>query len=154
MLLQDAQQLRLERRGDVAYLVQKARAFVSHFEAPDLLRDGSGEGALLMTEQLAFQKIQRNGRAIQLDKGTPAALTCIVNGMSNEFFSRAGFPLDEDSRVCGGNLLYLVENRLERSAIADNPIESTLGPVPRRVRNCCIICHKILLPDTAYDCYK
>jgi hypothetical protein len=30
---------------------------IRHFEAPDLLRDGSGKGALLVTEQFAFQKI-------------------------------------------------------------------------------------------------
>src|SRR4029077_18174738 len=101
LLLQDAQQLRLQRRRDVAYFVQKQRAFVGHFEAPDLLRDGSGEGALLMTEQFAFQKIQRNRRAIELYKGTPAALTGLVNGVSDEFLAGAGFPLDEDSRVCG-----------------------------------------------------
>src|SRR6266436_7095907 len=107
-----------------------------------------------MTEQFAFQKIQRNSRAIEFYKSAPATLTGVVNGVSDEFFSRAGFPLDEDSRVGGGSLLHLLENRFEGSAIADDPLERTLGLVPRRVRNCCIICHKILLPGTAYDCYK
>jgi hypothetical protein len=78
-------------------------------------------------------------------KSAPATLAGVVNGMRDEFFSRAGFPLDEDSRVCGRNLLHLVENRFEGSAIADDPLESTFGLVPHRVRNCCIICHKILL---------
>jgi hypothetical protein len=80
-----------------------------------------------VTEQFAFQKIQRNGRAIKLYESAPAALTGIVNGVSNEFFSRAGFAFDEDSRVCGRNLLHLVENRFEGSAIADDPLERTLG---------------------------
>jgi hypothetical protein len=35
-----------------------------------------------------------------------------VNGVSNEFFSRAGFPFDEDSRVCGRNLLHLLEQQI------------------------------------------
>src|SRR5882724_4215842 len=142
LFLQDTQQLRLQRRGDIAHFVQEQRAFVSHFEAPHLLRNRTGEGALLMTEQFALQKIQRNGRAVQLDQGTPAALTGIVNGVSNEFFSRTGLPLDEDSRVGWRNLLYLVENRFEGSAIADDPIESTFGLFPHRVRNCCIICQR------------
>src|SRR5713101_3593963 len=98
-----------------------------------------------MTEQFAFQKIQRNGRAIEFYESAPAALTGIVNGMCDELFSCTGFSLDEDSRVCGRNLLHLVENRFESSAIADDPLESAFGPVPRRVRNCYIICHKILL---------
>jgi hypothetical protein len=118
------------------------------------LRDGSGEGALLVTEQFAFQKIQRNGRAVQLDKGTPAALTGIMNGMCDQLFSCTGFPLDDDSRVCGGNLFHVVENRFQTGAIADDPIESTLGLAARRVRNCCITCHKILLSGTAFDCYN
>src|SRR6185369_17088378 len=113
LFLQYAQQLRLQLGRDVAYLVQKQRTFVSHFEAPDLLRDGSGEGALLMPEQFAFQQIHWNRRAAQLDKGTPAALTSVVNGMCDELFSCTGFPLDEDSRVGGGNLLHLVENTFQ-----------------------------------------
>jgi hypothetical protein len=80
-----------------------------------------------MTEQFAFQKIQRNGGAVEFYESAPAALTGVVNGVSNEFFSRAGFPFDKDGRVGGRNLLYLLENRFEGSAIADDPLERTLG---------------------------
>src|ERR1700722_12263683 len=139
LLLQHAQQLRLQRRGDVAYFVEKQRTFVSHFEASDLLRDGSGEGTLLMTEQFAFQKIQRNGRAIEFYKSAPATLTGVVNGVSDEFFSRASFPLNEDSRVRGRNLLHLLENTFERSTIADDPLERTLGLIRPKVHYGCVI---------------
>jgi hypothetical protein len=47
-----------------------------------------------VTEQLAFQKIERDRGAIQLDKRAPATLACIVNGMGDEFLSGAGFALD------------------------------------------------------------
>src|SRR5579864_7734916 len=97
----------------IAYFVQEQGSLIGHFETPDLQRDGTGKGTFLMTEQFAFQKIQRNGRAIQLAKGAPATLTGLVNGMRDEFFSCAGFPLDEDSRICGSNLLHLIENRFE-----------------------------------------
>ena len=56
---------------------------ISHFESSNLLRDSSGEGALLVTEQLAFQEIKGNGRAIQLDERTSASRACIVNGMGD-----------------------------------------------------------------------
>src|SRR5258706_1603886 len=118
MFLQHAQQLRLQRRGDVAHFVQKQGTFVSHFEAPDLLRNSTGKGTLLMTEQFAFQKIQSNRRAIQLYKWASEALTGVVNGMCDEFLACTGFILDEDSRVCGRNLLHLVEIRFESSALA------------------------------------
>src|ERR1700688_1015182 len=97
-----------------------------------------------MAEQFAFQKIQRNGRAVQFYKGTSVALTGVVNGMCDEFLSRAGFPFDEDSRVHGSNLLHLLENRFEGSAIADDPLERTLGLIRRRVQDCCIISHRNL----------
>src|SRR5207245_7871566 len=98
LLLQHTQQLRLQCRRDVAYFVQQQSAFISHFEAPDLLRDGSGEGALLMTEQFAFLQIHWNRRAVQLDKWASATPTGIVNSMCDEFLACTGFPLDEDSR--------------------------------------------------------
>jgi hypothetical protein len=56
-----------------------------------------------------------------------AARTCFVDGVSNELFSCARFPFDEDSRGCRRNLLHLVENRFERSASTDDPLERTLG---------------------------
>src|SRR5271169_4918722 len=93
----------------------------------------------------AFQKIQRNSRATNFYESTSAALTGVVNGMCDEFLACTGFPLNQDSRVGGRNQLYLVENTFQSGAIADDPIESTFGLVPRKVRNCCIICHKILL---------
>src|SRR5882724_7845203 len=139
MLLQDAQQLRLQPRRDVAYFVQKQRALVSHLEAPDLLRDGPGKRALLMAEQFVFQKVQGNGRAIEFYKSAPATLTGLVNGVSNKFFSGTGFTLDQDSGVCGCNLLHLFENRFEGSAIADDPLERGPGLIRHRVHGSCII---------------
>ena len=97
-----------------------------------------------MTEQFAFQQIQRNGRAIEFYESAPAALTGIVNGMSNEFFSRTRFPLDQDSRVGGSYLLHLLENAFEGGAIADDPLERTLGLIRPRVHDCCIISHRNL----------
>jgi hypothetical protein len=95
-----------------------------------------------MTEQFAFQKIQRDGGAIEFYKSASATLTGVVNGVSNEFLSCTGFPFDEDSRVCGCNLLHLVEHRFEGSAIADDPLERSLGLIRRpNVRDCCIISH-------------
>jgi hypothetical protein len=88
-----------------------------------------------MTEQFAFQKIQRNGSAIKLYKSAAATLTCVMNGVSNEFLSRTGFPLDEDSRVCRGNLLHLLENRFEGSTLADDPLERAFGLICSRVRD-------------------
>src|SRR3989449_9067477 len=55
LLLQDAQQLRLELERDLADLVEEQRAAVGHLEAADLLGDGAGEGAPLVPEELALE---------------------------------------------------------------------------------------------------
>ena len=55
-LLEDAQQFRLQDRGKLANLVQQNGTAFRHFELAFLLRDGSGECALFVTEQFAFQQ--------------------------------------------------------------------------------------------------
>src|SRR5215472_9496797 len=91
LFLQDPQQFRLQRRRNVAYFVQKQRAFVGHFEAANLLRNGSGEGTLLMTEEFALQKIVGNGRAVQCDKWAIIARAEVVNRACDQFFASTCF---------------------------------------------------------------
>jgi hypothetical protein len=97
-----------------------------------------------VTEQLTFQKIERDRSAIKLYESAPTALTCIVNGMCDEFLSRSGFPFDENSRVCGRYLLHLLENSFKSSAIADDPLERTFGLIRLSVHDCCVISHRNL----------
>src|SRR4030095_15941830 len=68
LFLQDAQELRLQLQRNVADLVEEERAAVRQLEATEFLRDGAGERALLVPEQLAFEKAGRNGRAVELDE--------------------------------------------------------------------------------------
>ena len=65
LFLQNAQQLRLQRRRNVAHFIQEKRALVGQFETADLLRDGSGERTLLVAKEFTLQQIQWNGSAIQ-----------------------------------------------------------------------------------------
>src|SRR6267142_721187 len=79
LFLKDTQQLGLQRGRNIAYLVQKERAFVGQFETANLLRDGSREGTFLVPKKLTFQKIQRDGGAIQPYERASAARTKVVN---------------------------------------------------------------------------
>src|SRR5262249_52428192 len=63
-LLQGAKKLRLDLGRDVADLVQEEAPAIGQFQASDLLRDGAGERALLMAEQLALQQPCGNGGAV------------------------------------------------------------------------------------------
>ena len=62
VLLQDAQQLRLELERNVADLVEEERAAVGELEPPDLLRDRAGERAALVPEELALEQARRESR--------------------------------------------------------------------------------------------
>jgi hypothetical protein len=64
---------------------------IGHFEAPDLLRYGSGESAFLMTEKLALEKIVGNGRAVQCNKRAIVAGAEVVNCVLDELFASTGF---------------------------------------------------------------
>ena len=61
-VLQDAQQLGLQRDGQLADLVQEQRPPVGQLEAAELARQGAGEGALLVAEQLALDQARRGWR--------------------------------------------------------------------------------------------
>src|SRR5438874_700569 len=63
-LLEHAQQLGLERRRDLADLVQQQRPAVGQLEAAAAHPVGAGEGALLVAEQLALQQVLRQGGAV------------------------------------------------------------------------------------------
>ena len=73
LLLQNPQQLRLQFERNIADFIQEQRAAVRRFETADLLRHGAREGAPFVTEELAFEKSQRNRRAVQLHEGPIAA---------------------------------------------------------------------------------
>ena len=67
-LLQHAQQLGLQFERDFADLVEKACRRLASSNRPTRLRDGAGEGALLVPEQFAFEQPRGNRRAIQFDE--------------------------------------------------------------------------------------
>ena len=63
-LLQDAQQLGLERERQLADLVEEQGAAVGLLEQAGLARDGAGEGAALVAEQLALgQRLRGSPRS-------------------------------------------------------------------------------------------
>ena len=57
LVLEDAQELRLERGADVADLVEEHRPAVGDLELPALLLVRAREGALLVAEQLGLEEL-------------------------------------------------------------------------------------------------
>jgi 16S rRNA U516 pseudouridylate synthase RsuA-like enzyme len=55
--LQEAQKLHLQRQRDIAHLVKEQRAARSIFDFAFGRLDCTGEGALLMAKELAFEQV-------------------------------------------------------------------------------------------------
>lgn len=71
---QHAQQLDLNRRGNVSDFVQKQVAAVTRFKTTDTIPERTGERASHVSEQFAFQQGFVQCRAVELDVRAGAAL--------------------------------------------------------------------------------
>ena len=120
LLLEHAQELGLERRRDVADLVEEERAAVRQLEAADLLRDRPGEGALLVAEQLALQQVERDGRAVELDEGAPAARAELVDRPRDQLLAGARLAQEQHRGIGRRHALDLLERPLQGPAGPDD----------------------------------
>src|SRR5262245_28263554 len=60
LILQHAENLGLHQRCHVADFVEKKRSIIAELKLSDALTVGAREGALFMSEELAFEKLLRN----------------------------------------------------------------------------------------------
>jgi hypothetical protein len=127
LLLQHAEELRLQLRGDIADLVEEERPLVGQLEAADFLRDGAGEGAFLVAEQLALDQPCGDGRAVELDEGPVAAGAQLVEGAGDELLAGAGLAADEHGGVGGGDGFDLLQHPAQGGAPADDLVEVVFG---------------------------
>ena len=117
-LLQDAQQLGLQLRSQLADLVEKNGAALGHLELALFLRHGSGEGALLVSEQLAFQQRLGEGGAVDGDEGLGRARAEAVQGAGHQFLAGAGFAEDEHRGVLRSHARDQPEHFVNGDALA------------------------------------
>src|SRR5262249_56272579 len=69
VLLERPEELGLERRRELADLVEKARSAGRRLEETAPRRDRAGEGAALVAEQLRLEERLGQGRAVDHDEG-------------------------------------------------------------------------------------
>src|SRR4030095_1327582 len=127
LLLQDAQELRLQLQWDIAHFIEKKRAAMGQLEAANALRYSAGKSAFLMAKELALKQSGGNRRAIDFYQGPLAAPAEIVNGARDQFLARAGFALDENRRISRCHRGDLLENLLQTRAFADDFLEVVFG---------------------------
>jgi hypothetical protein len=80
----------------VPYFIQEESTAVCHFEAAEFLHYRSGESALFMPEEFAFEKACRDCRAVELDERAAAAPAMHVDRLGDEFFPGAGLSFDQN----------------------------------------------------------
>src|SRR5581483_9886160 len=98
LLLQEAEDLRLEPRREVADLVEEDRAAVRDLEEALLLRDGVREGALLVAEELALEELLRDRRAGDRHERTVRAPALVVDRLRDHVLADAALAGEEDRR--------------------------------------------------------
>ena len=99
-LLQEAQELDLQRDRQVADLVQEQRAAVGGLDLADRLLRRTGVRALLVAEELAFEKVLGDRRAVDRDEAPALARRKVVQRAREQLL--AGPRLAEDQHRRGG----------------------------------------------------
>ena len=118
LLLNQAEDLRLQRERKFPDLVEEERAALGHFDPAQFSRVGAGKSALLVAEEFVLEERFRDRRAVDGDEGAFGAGGELMNGARQQFLSRSAFPEDQDGGVGGRHALDLQEGVLQTLARA------------------------------------
>jgi hypothetical protein len=118
-VLQDAQDLRLHRRGHVPDLVEEERPPVGLLEAPLALDGSPRERTLLVAEELALHQIGGDGRAVHAHERPLGTGRQLVDGAGHELLARPVLAQDENRHVGGSGLLHEGAQGAHGSALPD-----------------------------------
>ena len=84
-------------RRQLSDLIQKQGAVVGQFDLTNLTGRGrAGKGSLFIAEQLGFNEVFMEHRAVDLDKGAVGPVADGVDGLGHCAFAHAGLPGDEN----------------------------------------------------------
>ena len=128
LLLQDSQELGLQVKGDIPYLIEKNGPALRVLELPDPLLLRTGEGSLLMAKQFAFQERFGECRTCDDDKRFVPARAIVMNGLGEQFLARAGLAKDEHRHIGFTHLVHELENPVHPLVPADDTAEAVLVP--------------------------
>src|SRR5262245_57595694 len=103
-LLQDAQELRLQRRGGLRDLVEEERPAVGDLEEPLPVGDGAGEGTAPMAEELALEDTLRECGAVDSHEEPVATRAAVVDRAGHQLLPGPGLALEKDGRGGPGDL--------------------------------------------------
>src|SRR5262249_22761378 len=93
-VLKNAEQLDLNRRTDLADLIEKQRSTIGKLEPALFARIRAGKCALLITKQLGFEQCVRKRSAAYFDQRLESSRRRRMNGVGDDFLSRSAFARD------------------------------------------------------------
>src|SRR4051812_38613200 len=93
--LEGSQELRLVREIEIADLVDQDRPAVALLEDALPGRDGAGERAALVPEQIRLDEVGRHGGAVEHDEGLRRPRPLLVERFGEQLLARAGLSLDD-----------------------------------------------------------
>ena len=124
LLLQAPEDLSLQRKRQVADLVEEEGGAGGRLEEADLPGVGAGEGAPLVPEQLALEEVLGDGGAVDGVERPRGARGAGVNGARHQLLARARLAPDQDGGVRRGDLLDEAEDLAHRRALAHDRLEA------------------------------
>ena len=131
-LLQRAQQLGLRLERHVADLVEEQRAAVGGLELAFAARDGAGEGAALVAEQLALDQLAAERGAVHLDQRLAAARAAVVQRVGHQLLAGAALAADQHGDVGVGDLGDGLEDARASPGCGRRSARSRNRPAPAR----------------------
>src|SRR6185436_6838596 len=96
--LQNAKQLALQFKGNLAYFIQEKSSLISQHEPSDAVSYGSRESPLYMAEELAFKELARDRSAIHSYQCAVVPRAESMNRACRQFLSRPRFSANQN---CG-----------------------------------------------------
>ncbi|MNF80821.1 hypothetical protein D3C84_630740 [compost metagenome] len=117
---QYAQQPGLRVGGHIADLVEKQRAAIGLFEAPAAQVGSTGERAFFVAEQLGLHQVLGNRRHVQGDERRSRPGTMAVQSVGDQFFTGAGFTIDQYGYVGVAQTPDGAKHFLHRRGFADD----------------------------------
>ena len=98
-VLEHAKEARLQVGAHLADLVEQQRPAIRGLEMPLAVAQGAGEGAAAVSEQLRFEEVARQGRAVDRDERAGFARALAVDQPGEDLFPGSGFGLDQHRDV-------------------------------------------------------
>src|SRR5690606_25237155 len=113
-LLEHAQQLRLELGSELRDLVEEEGAAGGELDPAAASRDGAGEGALLVAEELALEQRLRESGAVHRDEGAGRALAPAVQRARDDLLPGAALAEQQHGRLGRSDFAERFDDRLHR----------------------------------------